>query len=184
MAQINPTMGDINGNTRLILDYCRRAQDAKADLVIFPEMAVTGYPPNDLLPPREVRPPAGNRKPNQEAFVRDNKQSITEVADRVNGITVVVGFVDYDEINLHNSAAIINNGKLSAVSHKTLLPTYDVFDELRYFTPAQTNLPISIAIRGQQNNDRPDYQCKAFHVSRSLRYAVSRLTRSQRRWIA
>lgn len=150
MAQINPTMGDIDGNTKLILEYCKRAQIAEADLVVFPEMAVTGYPPNDLLPPREVRPPAGDRRPSQEAFVRDNKQSLMELADRVNGITVVVGFVDYDETHLYNSAAVINNGKLIAVRHKTLLPTYDVFDELRYFTPAQTNLPISMKVRGQQ----------------------------------
>jgi NAD+ synthase (glutamine-hydrolysing) len=147
MAQINPTMGDIEGNTELILDYCRKAQDAKVDLVVFPEMAVTGYPPNDLLPPREVRTPAGTRKPGQEAFVRDNKKSIADLARHVMGITIVVGFVDYDDAHLYNSAAIIHKRRVTKVIHKTLLPTYDVFDELRYFTPAQTNLPTSIEAR-------------------------------------
>lgn len=150
MAQINPTMGDIVGNTELIREYCKKAQEAKADLVIFPEMAVTGYPPNDLLPPHEVRPPAGNRKPDQEPFLRDNKQSLTDLAHQVNGITTIVGFVDYDETHLYNSAAVTHNGKVSSVIHKTLLPTYDVFDELRYFTPAQSNLPATIQIRGQE----------------------------------
>jgi len=150
MAQINPTMGDIVGNTKLILEYSKKAQDAKADLVVFPEMAVTGYPPNDLLPPREVRPPAGTRKPSQEAFVRDNKQSIADLAHQLTGITLVVGFVDYDETHLYNSAAVVDRGKVIAITRKTLLPTYDVFDELRYFAPAQTNLPISIEVRGQQ----------------------------------
>ena len=150
MAQINPTVGDLEGNVRLILEYTRKATDAKADLLAFPEMAVTGYPPLDLLPPRETRPPSGNRKPEQEDFVRLNKQYLYDLAKEIRSITAVVGFVDYDDANLFNAAAIINQGQVRNVIHKTLLPTYDVFDEQRYFTPALVNNPMKVEIQGQQ----------------------------------
>jgi NAD+ synthase (glutamine-hydrolysing) len=150
MAQINPTVGDLEGNVRLILEYARKAAEAKADLVAFPEMAVTGYPPLDLLPPRETRPPSGNRKPEQEDFVRLNKQYLYDLAKKIDSITAVVGFVDYDEVNLFNAAAIINRGQVMSVIHKTLLPTYDVFDEQRYFTSALVNSPVKVEIQGQQ----------------------------------
>jgi NAD+ synthase (glutamine-hydrolysing) len=150
MAQINPTVGDLEGNTRLILDYTRKAAEAKADLVAFPEMAVTGYPPLDLLPPRETRPPSGNRKPDQEDFVRLNKKCVYDLAKDIRSITAVVGFVDYDEANLFNAAAIINQGQVRNVIYKTLLPTYDVFDEQRYFTPALVNSPVKVEIQGKE----------------------------------
>ncbi|MGD0177125.1 MAG: NAD+ synthase [Candidatus Bathyarchaeia archaeon] len=149
MAQINSTVGDLAGNAKLILEYARKAAEAKADIVAFPEMAITGYPPLDLLPPREVRPPAGNRRPDQEAFVRLNKQHLLELAKQLPPITAFVGFVDYDETHLYNAAAIIQPPSVVGVFHKTLLPTYDVFDELRYFTPAKANLPHTIKIRGE-----------------------------------
>lgn len=149
MAQINPTVGDLAGNTRLIKDYVRRAEQAEADLVVFPEMAMTGYPPLDLLPPRETRPPAGSRRPAQEDFVRLNKQLVSELAEKIQSMTAVVGFVDYDDYNLFNAAAIINGGQIKAIIHKTLLPTYDVFDELRYFTPALVNKPVKVELNGQ-----------------------------------
>jgi NAD+ synthase (glutamine-hydrolysing) len=150
MAQINPTVGDLDGNARLILDYIRKAAEKKVDLVTFPEMVMTGYPPLDLLPPREMRPPAGNRKPSQEDFVRLNKQYVYDIAKQVNGMTAVIGFVDYDEVNLFNAAAVINNGEVRSVIHKTLLPTYDVFDEQRYFTPALVNRPVKVQLQGQE----------------------------------
>jgi NAD+ synthase (glutamine-hydrolysing) len=150
MAQINPTMGDLQGNCKLILEYARKAAHASADLVAFPELAVTGYPPLDLLPPREVRPPAGNRKPVQEEFVRLNKQHVLALAKQLPDITAFVGFVDYDETHLYNAAAIIHRQKLVGIVHKTLLPTYDVFDELRYFTPARKNIPSKITLQGKK----------------------------------
>jgi len=150
MAQINPTMGDLAGNTKLILEYANKAAEAKADIVAFPEMAITGYPPLDLLPPREVRPPAGNRRPDQEAFVRLNKQHLLELTKQLPPIAAFVGFVDYDDTHLYNAAAIIQPPAVVSIIHKTLLPTYDVFDELRYFTPAQTNLPTKIKLRGEE----------------------------------
>lgn len=144
MAQINATVGDLEGNRERIIEFGRKAIDAGADIVAFPEMAMTGYPPLDLLPPRETRPPSGNRRPEQEEFVRLNKEYLRDVADRLREIIAVVGFVDYDDYNLYNAAAVITNGTVRHVAHKTLLPTYDVFDEHRYFTPASGNEPATI----------------------------------------
>jgi len=150
MAQVNATVGDLSGNARLVRDYVRRAADAKADLVAFPEMVMTGYPPLDLLPPRETRPPGGKRKPSQEDFVRLNKEYVYDLAKDVDSMTAVVGFVDYDDANLYNAAAIISQGKVRCIVHKTLLPTYDVFDEHRYFTPALANAPVKVDLDGRE----------------------------------
>jgi NAD+ synthase (glutamine-hydrolysing) len=144
MAQINTTVGDLEGNKRRVVEFGQRALQEAADIVAFPEMTITGYPPLDLLPPREVRPPAGNRRPNQEDFVRLNKKCVFDVAKELVGITAIVGFVDYDDSNLYNAAAILSNGRIQHVAYKTLLPTYDVFDEHRYFKPALKNVPVSI----------------------------------------
>ena len=150
MAQINPTVGDLDGNSRLILEYVHKAELAKADLVDFPEMAITGYPPLDLLPPRETRPPAGDRKPEQDEFVRLNKQHLLDLAKEIGTITAVVGFVDYDDVNLFNAAAVICRGSVKSIVYKTLLPTYDVFDEQRYFASALANKPVAVDIEGQK----------------------------------
>jgi len=144
MAQINTTVGDLEGNKRRVVEFGKRALEEAADIVAFPELTITGYPPLDLLPPREVRPPAGNRRPNQEDFVRLNKQYVFDVAKELVGITAIVGFVDYDDSNLYNAAAILSNGRIQHVVYKTLLPTYDVFDEHRYFKPALRNVPVSV----------------------------------------
>lgn len=149
MAQINATVGDLKGNKQLIIEYGKKAINAGADIVAFPEMAMTGYPPLDLLPPREMRPPSGNRKPEQEEFVRLNKEYLQDVAAQLTQITAIVGFVDYDDYNLYNAAAVIRNGSIQHVAHKTLLPTYDVFDEHRYFTSATTNAPVPIELDGE-----------------------------------
>ena len=149
MAQINATVGDLTGNSQKIIEFGKKAISAGADIVAFPEMAITGYPPLDLLPPREMRPPSGNRRPAQENFVRLNKGCVLDVAAQLPGITAVVGFVDYDEYNLYNAAAIIREGRVEHVVHKSLLPTYDVFDEHRYFTPAIANEPVSIEANGE-----------------------------------
>jgi NAD+ synthase (glutamine-hydrolysing) len=147
---MNPTVGDVEGNVHIVEEYARRAVEADADIVAFPEMSITGYPPLDLLPPRETRPPAGNRMPEEEEFVRLNKQAVFQLAGKVTKIIAIVGFVDYDEQHLFNAAAIIARGRIAAVVHKTLLPTYDVFDESRYFTPAMSNIPIDVDIKGKQ----------------------------------
>jgi len=136
----------LTGNARIVRDYIARAREERADLVAFPEMVITGYPPLDLLPPREVRPPAGDRKPGQEEFVRNNKQLVNDIAKDVADITAIVGFVDYDDYHLYNAAAVISNRQVTGVAYKTLLPTYDVFDEHRYFQPAMSNNPVRINI--------------------------------------
>ena len=150
IAQINATVGDLEGNKRRIIEFGKKAVEKGADIVAFPEMAVTGYPPLDLLPPREVRPPAGDRHPAQEDFVRLNKQCVLDIAKKLPEITTVIGFVDYDECNLFNAAAVLRDGSIRHLAYKTLLPTYDVFDEHRYFTPALNNLPVLIDLGAER----------------------------------
>ena len=120
LAQINPTVGDLSGNSRLIVDWIGRARDQGVDVVLFPELAITGYPPEDLV----LKP----------AFVRDNLRLLDVVVKATKGISAVVGFVDEDG-DLFNAAAIMHDGELKAVYHKVFLPNYGVFDEQRYFTP-------------------------------------------------
>ena len=122
IAQINTTVGDLEGNTKKIINYIKKAKRNGADLVAFPELTVTGYPPQDLL--------------HEIAFVKENKRLVKKIAENSQNIVVVVGFVDYDNKgNLYNAAALIEGNKLAGVVYKTLLPTYDVFDEDRYFKP-------------------------------------------------
>ncbi|MBI4715817.1 MAG: NAD+ synthase, partial [Nitrospirae bacterium] len=118
MAQINATVGDLEGNTRKILDDIERARSLDVDILCFPELAVTGYPPEDLL----LKP----------AFVEDNLSSLRRIAENVRGMAVVVGFVDRKE-DLYNGAAILHEGEIVGVYHKIYLPNYGVFDEKRYF---------------------------------------------------
>ena len=118
MAQINTTVGDLDGNTAKILDYIQEAKAQQADLIAFPEMAITGYPPEDLL--------------FQPSFIQANIQKMHQVVAQSQGITVVVGFVD-SRNDIHNAAAIAHDGQLLGIYHKMYLPNYGVFDENRYF---------------------------------------------------
>jgi len=120
LAQVNTVVGDLDGNTRLITDWIGRARDQGVDIVAFPELALTGYPPEDLV----LKP----------GFVRDNLKQLKVVARATNGISAVVGFVDEDG-DLYNAAAFIQDGEIKAVYHKVFLPNYGVFDEERYFAP-------------------------------------------------
>lgn len=120
LAQINTTVGDLRGNSRKILEYSERAREAEASLVLFPELAVTGYPPEDLLL--------------RASFVRENIAAWEEIARRVTGITAVVGFADRDRKgNVYNAAGVASGGKVRGVYRKMHLPNYGVFDEVRYF---------------------------------------------------
>jgi NAD+ synthase (glutamine-hydrolysing) len=119
LAQINPTVGDLAGNTDLVLDYMNRARTVGADLVAFPELALTGYPPEDLL-----------LKPH---FVRANIEALERVIASTGDLIVIVGFVDTDGSDIYNAAAVIARGKLIDSYHKNFLPNYGVFDEERYF---------------------------------------------------
>ena len=120
LAQVNTVVGDLEGNTRLIIDWIGRARDQGAEIVAFPELALTGYPPEDLV----LKP----------GFVRDNIKQLGVVAKATKGISAVVGFVD-EEGDLFNAAAFLNDGEIKAVYHKVFLPNYGVFDEQRYFAP-------------------------------------------------
>jgi NAD+ synthase (glutamine-hydrolysing) len=131
IAQINPTIGDIKGNKEKIISYVADAKLQGAELAVFPEMALIGYPPMDLLL---------NKK-----LIQDNLDAINEIAINTSDIAVICGYVEYDEDNppmLFNAAAFINNGKIVSKHYKTLLPTYDVFDEMRYFSPAKKQKPV------------------------------------------
>lgn len=134
LCQTNPTVGDIPGNAGKILDFCRRAAEAGAHLALFPELALIGYPPKDLLL--------------KDAFLADQAAALEALAAEITGITAVVGFVARHATHnrlLHNSAAVITDGRITATAHKRLLPTYDVFDEERYFTPGDQTLVITVA---------------------------------------
>lgn len=126
IAQINTTIGDFDGNTAKITSAIESSRINGADLVIFPEMTVTGYPPKDLLD-----------KPH---FILKNLDALDRIAAKTDArIAAVVGYVSVNEATtgkgLFNSAAFLHNGKVEGIQHKTLLPTYDVFDEARYFEP-------------------------------------------------
>jgi len=135
LAQINPTVGDFAGNRRLVLDALAAAEAAGAALAIFPELALCGYPPKDLL----ERP----------AFIEAARASLDALAAaRAGGTTAaLVGFPERSETadghGLYNSAALIDGGRVAHIVRKSLLPTYDVFDERRYFDPATEVAPIS-----------------------------------------
>ncbi|MDE2221759.1 MAG: NAD+ synthase [Candidatus Omnitrophica bacterium] len=120
LAQINPTVGDLSGNTRKILEYAAQASKAGVALAVFPELAVCGYPPEDLLLKKH--------------FVANNLKALDALAKKVRGITLIAGFVDSDSSGkIYNAAAIISEGKVQQVYHKQELPNYGVFDEKRYF---------------------------------------------------
>jgi NAD+ synthase (glutamine-hydrolysing) len=120
MAQINVVVGDVEGNTRKILEWIDRARRVQADIVTFPELALTGYPPEDLL----LKP----------QFIDTNLSALNTVVEASRDIVVIVGFVDRTD-DIFNAAAIAQNGKLVTTYHKIYLPNYGVFDELRYFQP-------------------------------------------------
>lgn len=129
---MNPTVGDIPGNARLIEDFARAAQALGADLTVFPELALTGYPPLDLL--------------EKKNFIEENIKALKALAALKLGTAIAVGYVDRNPAKkgkpLHNSIALLHGGRIAAVRHKSLLPTYDIFDEARYFEPAAENRPI------------------------------------------
>src|SRR4051794_31240993 len=118
LAQINPTVGDLDGNRELILARIEEARAAGADLVVLPELAVTGYPPEDLL----LRP----------GFVKAARASLDEIATATEGITALVGCPLFDR-DLANACAVLGDGDLRGVYRKHFLPNYGVFDEHRYF---------------------------------------------------
>ncbi len=120
LCQINPTVGDLPGNSKKIIDRINRLEEHAPDIIAFPELAVTGYPPEDLL-----------LKPH---FIDDNIDALQEICKSVGDFVAIVGFVDKKE-DIHNAAAVIHQGKIVDIYHKIHLPNYGVFDEFRYFRP-------------------------------------------------
>jgi NAD+ synthase (glutamine-hydrolysing) len=174
LAQINPTVGDFAGNARLILDFTARAARESADLVVFPELAICGYPPADLL--------------EKSAFLCRARQTLDEIAaSTANGPAILCGVAlatdgqSSEGKHARNIAALLSGGKVSFVQQKMLLPFYDVFDEQRYFEPAQQQSlaildgqPLAITICEDAWND------KGFWPRRL--YAIDPVDELMRQW--
>ena len=131
VAQLNPTVGDLDGNVERLLAAYRRADLAGADIMVAGELAISGYPPEDLLL--------------KQRFVDDNLAALERVAAATGDTVAIIGVatrVRNDPTRLHNSAAVCANGRMVGVFHKRLLPNYEVFDEKRYFTPGSGTLPM------------------------------------------
>jgi NAD+ synthase (glutamine-hydrolysing) len=128
LGQINPTIGDFKGNAAKIIEFARRAQAEDAGLVLFPELSVCGYPPRDLV--------------ERASFVAHNQESLEHIAAETRGIAVICGVVTPAHAetgkSVMNSAALLRDGKVAFLQSKMLLPTYDVFDEMRNFAPAKS----------------------------------------------
>jgi NAD+ synthase (glutamine-hydrolysing) len=134
LAQINTTVGDLSGNVEKILASAHRAQSHRADVVIFPELTITGYPPRDLLLKKD--------------FIATNLEALRRLASASGPTAMLVGFAGQNRKTpgreVTNEAALLENGRIVATRIKSLLPTYDVFDEDRYFEPGHENEPVNI----------------------------------------
>jgi NAD+ synthase (glutamine-hydrolysing) len=130
LCQINATVGDIAGNAERILAGLRSARDTGAELVLFPELAITGYPPEDLLL--------------REHFLNDARSALEDLARDVSGTTAIVGFPELADGRVYNAAAVLADGAVQAIYRKVHLPNYGVFDEQRYFTPGSSGATIDL----------------------------------------
>src|SRR5919198_4882684 len=129
LAQINTVVGDLDGNRALILERLEEARAAGAGLVLFPELAVTGYPPEDLL----LRP----------GFLRAAERSLRQIARACRGIAALVGTPHFDR-DLYNACAVCAGGEVKAIYRKRFLPNYGVFDEDRYFAPGRDLILLEV----------------------------------------
>jgi NAD+ synthase (glutamine-hydrolysing) len=130
LAQINPTIGDFEGNITKIVNAIKSARKYESDIVTFPELAICGYPPEDLLFNRQ--------------FLQDNRDSLKKIVQQSEGITALIGFVDSQDDKLYNAAAVINNNHIVCTYYKVELPNYGVFDEKRYFSPGSECLNLEL----------------------------------------
>ena len=154
ICQINPTMGDFPGNRDKILSFYREAVKKGADLIVFPEMVITGYPPQDLLLERD--------------FVQENVEILEDISNQVT-VPAILGYIREEKSALYNSGAVCANGTVIYTYDKILLPTYDIFDEDRYFTPGKTQGVFELELNGKRRKigiqicedlwDH-DYECK------------------------
>ncbi len=138
LAQINATVGDLKGNSKKIKQFIQTAKNRQIDLIAFPELAITGYPPQDLIL--------------NDTFIRENRVALDIITKESEGIIGIIGFIESTyQGELYNAAAIVKDTQLIGTVHKTLLPTYDVFDEDRYFisNDQQAIKPIQVEINGK-----------------------------------
>jgi NAD+ synthase (glutamine-hydrolysing) len=131
LGQLNLTVGDLAGNVTRMADATAKASEAGADLICFPELAITGYPPEDLVLRSE--------------FVRDNLEALQDLAHKTaTRCAVVVGFVDRSDLGVHNAAGFLRDGEIESVYHKMELPNFGVFDERRYFMPGARGVTVEV----------------------------------------
>ncbi len=132
LGQLNTTVGDLDGNVARMMEWTSRAADAGAELICFPELAITGYPPEDLV----LRP----------SFVKDSLAALDALAASTAGSScaIVVGFVDRSEQGSHNAAALLRDGRVHERYHKIQLPNFGVFDEKRYFVPGDSACSVRL----------------------------------------
>ncbi len=160
ICQINPTMGDFPGNRDKILSFYREAVEKGADLIVFPEMVITGYPPQDLLLERD--------------FVQENVEILEDISNQVT-VPAILGYIREEKSALYNSGAVCANGTVIYTYDKILLPTYDIFDEDRYFTPGKTQGVFELELNGKRRKigiqicedlwDH-DYECKVTNLQK------------------
>ena len=134
LAQVNGLVGGFKANAEKIKSVCAKVRKMGADVVLFPELMVTGYPPEDLLL--------------KEKFIEDCQKTLKKIASTTHGLTAVVGYAEKEAGKLYNSAALICDGKYVATARKMLLPNYGVFDEKRYFTEGEE--PLRFSLKGAQ----------------------------------
>lgn len=130
LAQINPIVGDLDENANKIVKAIEYAKKANADIVTFPELAICGYPPEDLLL--------------KNKFLQDNRIMLENIIKYTEGISAIIGFADMLDGKVYNAGALISNKRLISIYHKIELPNYGVFDEKRYFTPGEECLTFEI----------------------------------------
>ncbi len=134
LGQINSIVGNLDANASNIERVYNRAVEADAQLVVFPELSICGYPPEDLL--------------HKKHFLEDNRKAINQLTEKAGQGAMIVGFAEPDRGYCHNSAAVLRNGKIEKIYRKGLLPNFGVFDETRYFEPG--NEPVVIEVDGQR----------------------------------
>ena len=136
LAQTNSTVGDLHGNAQRILSFARRAAESGADVAVFPELTLTGYPPRDLL--------------EKQNFLDQTEQHLNALAAETKNLNlaIICGTVTRTGSSsgnpIYNTAAVLEAGKIAFRQNKMLLPSYDVFDETRYFEPAQKQYPLTL----------------------------------------
>lgn len=160
LAQLNPTVGALNENAHRIKEYYKQARDKKADLVVFTELSLSGYPPKDLLL--------------YDDFVEREREIISATLQTLttgNNPPIIIGASHFEEGKLYNTALLLSGGKLKSIHRKTLLPNYDVFDEKRYFTRSEDrqietigDLPVAITICEDIWNDREFFSAPIHNV--------------------